>query len=65
MHFDLWEERLIKKEDYLLIWNDKSILIIMAENTWEPDHKHIFTIFAKINEWLLLYSVAKALEYVS
>lgn len=50
MHFDLWEERLITQEDYLLIWNDKSTLIIMAANTWEPDRKQIFIILAEINE---------------
>lgn len=50
MYFDLQEERLIKQEDYLLIWDDKSVLIIMAASTWEPDYKHIFIILAKINE---------------
>ena len=50
MHFDLQEERLIKQEDYLLIWDDKFALIIIAASTWEPDHKHIFIILAKINE---------------
>lgn len=49
MHFDLLEERLIKQKDYLLIWDDKSILP-MATNMWEPDHKHILLILAKINE---------------
>lgn len=36
MHFDLYkreEERLIKLEDYLLIWDDKSVLIIVAAST--------------------------------
>lgn len=49
-YFDLQEERIIKQEDYLLIWDDKSILLMHADS-WEPDHKHIFLILAKINEW--------------
>jgi len=49
--WSLRREAHYKQEDYLLIWDDKSILIIMAANTWEPDPKHIFIIFAKINEW--------------
>jgi hypothetical protein len=50
-HNAFWKERLITQEDYLLICNDKFILIIMAAHTWDPDHKHIFIILEEINEW--------------